>query len=384
MNALLRRLSLAALLSVVCIGSLALDAAAQQTKDITTRARESVTKGLAAQAAGRFDEAITAYNEAYALLPHPELLFNLGQAYRLKGDRVTALDFYRKYVAIQPDGRGAKEAVEWTAQIERSMREEAAAEEARRAEAARQAEKARQAEASRKAEEATRAKALQAEEQDEPSKRAPSAVPSMSSDVQERGFSKEKIAALAVGVAGATAIGVGLYYRDQSVEKADALREELRYIYSYRDSYQAQTLLRQATRYDSYEENLLLVGSSALAIGATLWVLSPSKEETSLRRKSASIGMGAIGALCLAASLHFWLDSKNDEYDPYGDIDTDNDIARNHAKGFGVVGGSLLAAGTYLFLSSSSRGTKPAKAAAGQLAPHFGDRSAGLVLSGQF
>lgn len=169
MTAFLRRVSVALLFSFACIGALALDAAAQQTKNLKAIAGEYVAKGLEAQSAGRFDEAIGFYNQAYELLPHPLLLFNLGQAYRLKGDRVVALDYYRKYVAIEPNGRASKEAVEWTAQIERSMQEEAAAaarkfeqermaEEARKAEAARKEEEARKAEAERKAEVARSAK----------------------------------------------------------------------------------------------------------------------------------------------------------------------------------------------------------------------------------
>ena len=129
------------LVAFVFVGS----ATAQQV-DIKVQAKELVSKGLQSQIAGRYDEAITFYKAAYDLLPHPELLFNLGQAHRLRGDRVVALDYYRKYVALQPNGRASKEAKEWTAQIEKGMREEAA-------EAERKLEEERLREAARKAEE---------------------------------------------------------------------------------------------------------------------------------------------------------------------------------------------------------------------------------------
>src|SRR5579859_3277223 len=52
---------------------------------------------------GDYDAAITAFQSANALAPRPILLFNLGQAYRLKGDCRRALDSYRAYLDVAPD-----------------------------------------------------------------------------------------------------------------------------------------------------------------------------------------------------------------------------------------------------------------------------------------
>jgi len=89
--------------------------------DLTDRARRDVTAGLAAQSAGRYDEAIALYKKAFDAIPHPEILFDLGQAYRLKGDADTALGYYRRYLAVAPNGRVARDARHWVAELTRQI-----------------------------------------------------------------------------------------------------------------------------------------------------------------------------------------------------------------------------------------------------------------------
>src|SRR6185503_3792144 len=52
---------------------------------------------------GDFDRAIAGYKRAYELSPAPGLLFNIGQAYRAKGDREHALYFYAAFLREEPD-----------------------------------------------------------------------------------------------------------------------------------------------------------------------------------------------------------------------------------------------------------------------------------------
>src|SRR5262249_4158138 len=113
------------------------------------QAKRDVKAGLAAQAAGKYDDAIALYKKAYDAVPHPELLFDLGQAYRLKGDFESALVYYRRYLAVAPNGRGAKDAIKWVAQLDKKVKEEAE----RKAEEARKAEQARTARETPKPEE---------------------------------------------------------------------------------------------------------------------------------------------------------------------------------------------------------------------------------------
>jgi tetratricopeptide (TPR) repeat protein len=99
-------------------------------------AKQYVDAGLAAQSSGDYDSAITFYEKAAALVPHPVLTFNIAQAHRLAGRIDQALRLYRAYLEADPHGSQAATAREIIAEIERQ-----------RAEAARRADEARAAEA---------------------------------------------------------------------------------------------------------------------------------------------------------------------------------------------------------------------------------------------
>src|SRR5690606_28579845 len=51
---------------------------------------------------GDYARAIAAFKEAYVLAPSPGLLFNLAQAYRLRGNCDDAALMYRRYIAAAP------------------------------------------------------------------------------------------------------------------------------------------------------------------------------------------------------------------------------------------------------------------------------------------
>ncbi len=70
-------------------------------------ARKLVNEGIAAQDAGSYDKAIALYMRAFALDPHPWLLFNVGQAHRLAGCLERATSFYERYLALEPSGSQA-------------------------------------------------------------------------------------------------------------------------------------------------------------------------------------------------------------------------------------------------------------------------------------
>jgi len=59
---------------------------------------------------GEYQRAAAEYLQAFALFPDPELLFNVGQVYRLAGDSALATAYYRRYLELDPDGRAAPEA----------------------------------------------------------------------------------------------------------------------------------------------------------------------------------------------------------------------------------------------------------------------------------
>jgi hypothetical protein len=74
------------------------------------KAKAHFDRGKASYEAGNYKTAIDEYLAAYALAPFPELVFNIGQAFRLAGKDARALEAYEMYLAQQPQGELAPEA----------------------------------------------------------------------------------------------------------------------------------------------------------------------------------------------------------------------------------------------------------------------------------
>jgi tetratricopeptide (TPR) repeat protein len=62
-------------------------------------------EGLRQFGAGSYDKAIELLKAAYDQAPVPTLLYDLGQAYRLRGDCAQALGAYQRFLATGPTGR---------------------------------------------------------------------------------------------------------------------------------------------------------------------------------------------------------------------------------------------------------------------------------------
>jgi tetratricopeptide (TPR) repeat protein len=86
--------------------------------DAKARARAFVDAGLQAHERGDYDAALALYQQAYDLLPHPALFFNMGQAHRLAGRLAEALAMYRRYLAEVPTGSLADQTRVWIAALE--------------------------------------------------------------------------------------------------------------------------------------------------------------------------------------------------------------------------------------------------------------------------
>lgn len=93
--------------------------------------------------------AIAALERAYAIRPVGRLLFNIGRAHELNNDFATAADYYRRFLATNPDGQSATVAREALGIAERRAAQQA--EERRQREAAQQAEAHAQEEARQRA-----------------------------------------------------------------------------------------------------------------------------------------------------------------------------------------------------------------------------------------
>jgi tetratricopeptide (TPR) repeat protein len=66
--------------------------------------------GRGYQDARAYEKAIIEYQTAYAIAPMPELLFNIGQCYRLSGEPRMALLYYQRYLSSVPEGGASDEA----------------------------------------------------------------------------------------------------------------------------------------------------------------------------------------------------------------------------------------------------------------------------------
>jgi hypothetical protein len=92
---------------------------------VKAKAKARIKKARAYYEAGQYAEAITEYKGAYQLTPVPEIIFNVGQISRVKGDKAQAVVFYRKYLQEAPEGRMAGEAKKQIAEVIRESVPEA-------------------------------------------------------------------------------------------------------------------------------------------------------------------------------------------------------------------------------------------------------------------
>jgi len=72
---------------------------AQPTADDRARAKTLFDDGSSEYRAEHYDRAIDLFQQAYQLSHAPGLLFNIAQAYRLKGDCAHALEYYQRSLA---------------------------------------------------------------------------------------------------------------------------------------------------------------------------------------------------------------------------------------------------------------------------------------------
>ena len=86
-------------------------------------ARSHFKQGKAYQQAGAYLRAAEEFKAAYALDPRVEMLFNIAQAFRLGGDKPHAVEYFKSYLAAQPDGKAADEARALIAQLQREIDE---------------------------------------------------------------------------------------------------------------------------------------------------------------------------------------------------------------------------------------------------------------------
>lgn len=76
------------------------------------QAKAKFVAGKQSYRLGEYDEAIALWKEAYRLKDNPAFLFNIGQAYREKGDLPKALQFFENYLKEAPANASNRSDVE--------------------------------------------------------------------------------------------------------------------------------------------------------------------------------------------------------------------------------------------------------------------------------
>ena len=86
-------------------------------------AKELFQQGTTFFDLGQFDKAIDAWQEGYKAKPDPGFLYNIAQAYRLKGDAPKAIFFYRGYLRNSPKAHNRAEVEQRIAALQKQASE---------------------------------------------------------------------------------------------------------------------------------------------------------------------------------------------------------------------------------------------------------------------
>jgi tetratricopeptide (TPR) repeat protein len=247
----MRRL-LAALALVLWV---AVPAARAQSEDEKAIARQHFQKAKELHEKKQYSEAAAEYLEAYRHMPAPAFIYNAGQVYRLGGEKEKAIEHYKKYLELEPNGEGAEDARQFIAELGAAIE----AEQNQRSSAA----------------------------PEPPVAGGPPAAPPPR-DSEERPGRGLMLAGLVSGGIGVAALVAGAVF----AAKASSAESDL-------DGYRGTWTPDQEDRYaagESAERNMkvsVAVGAVALAAGGTMFFLG--RRQAQRAREAPSIG-GAVDA----------------------------------------------------------------------------------------
>jgi len=112
------------LLAIGVVAMLAAPAVANDPKQSAVHAKQAKAYFDAKQ----YDDAIAEFRKAYELDAKPLTLFKLASVFYAKGDYKGAIEFYQKYLAADPDGLYAKQAIEFSTIANKALADAAAQE----------------------------------------------------------------------------------------------------------------------------------------------------------------------------------------------------------------------------------------------------------------
>ena len=98
-------------LRILAALALVLFAAPAALADARSEAKRHFRDGMALIAGGQVERGIAELKQAYAIKPHPDLLYNIARAYVDLGNIPEALEYFQRYAATDPADRAQVEAV---------------------------------------------------------------------------------------------------------------------------------------------------------------------------------------------------------------------------------------------------------------------------------
>jgi tetratricopeptide (TPR) repeat protein len=240
-------------------------------------ARQHFNAGRELQTAGKYDQAIAEYEDAYRLAQLPELLFNMAQAYRLKGDRKRAIGLYERYVAAVPEGSTSDEALEHIRTLKLEIEVGEAREASRRA--------LEQAEATRKREEAQAAARLRAIESSTVAERTRLDAAERQTRLEEAhtiGGSRRRFGVF-LAVTGIVEVGASIYLGLELKKAAGQYQDNTQPWKSTIDNGGTSTAALDKIHFAqglAIGEEILVIGGVALAISGTALYVSGAMAES--------------------------------------------------------------------------------------------------------
>jgi tetratricopeptide (TPR) repeat protein len=117
----LRTLAALVTMTLVVCASVPRAGAAPAAADKAT-AKQHYRKGVTEYNLGRFDQAISHFEQAYSLDPSPILIFNIGQAHRRAGNGDRAIFFLRRYLAEDPETKDRPRVEGWIKELEEAAK----------------------------------------------------------------------------------------------------------------------------------------------------------------------------------------------------------------------------------------------------------------------
>jgi hypothetical protein len=94
---------------------------ATDAEKLRAQANQLTSEAVELKNRGDYPAAVTKFEQAYDLVPHPLLLYNIAQSHRLAGNQREALSYYRKFLAIATEGSEVEYSRRFVAELEASV-----------------------------------------------------------------------------------------------------------------------------------------------------------------------------------------------------------------------------------------------------------------------